>query len=54
MASSDFSRGAWLTIQSEVEHLHRQRMMNEDALAASMMQAFDKFDGYTKLEAIVN
>ena len=44
--------GAWMTIQSEVEYLHRHRMMNEDALAASVMQAFDEFDGYTKLEAI--
>ena len=44
--------GAWMTIQSEVEDLHRQRMMNEDALSASVMQAFDEFDGYTKLEAI--
>ena len=44
--------GAWMTIQSVVEELHRQRLMNEDALADTVMQAFEEFDGNTKLAAI--
>ena len=44
--------GAWMTIQSVVEELHRQRLMNEDALADTVMQAFDEFDGQTKFAAI--
>ena len=44
--------GAWMTIQSVVEEMHRQRMMNENALADTVMQAFDEFDGATKLAAI--
>ena len=44
--------GAWMTIQSVVEKLHRQRVMNEDALADTIEEAFDNFDGYTKLAAI--
>ena len=44
--------GAWMTIQSVVEKLHRQRPMNNDALADTVFQAFDEFDGYTKLAAI--
>jgi hypothetical protein len=44
--------GAWMTIQSVVEELHRQRLMNENALAATVVQAFDEFDGHTKLAAI--
>ena len=44
--------GAWMSIQSVVEVLHRQRCMNEDALAATVLEAFDQFDGYNKLAAI--
>jgi hypothetical protein len=44
--------GAWMTIQSVVEELHRQRLMNENALADTVMQAFADFDGKTKLAAI--
>ena len=44
--------GAWMSIQSVVEELHRQRLMNEDALADTVMQAFEEFDGPTKLAAI--
>ena len=46
--------GVWMTIQSEVEELHQQRLMNEDALAESVIQAFDEFDRYTKLAAIAS
>ena len=44
--------GAWMSIQSVVEKLHRTRVMNEKALAETVLQAFDEFDGYTKLAAI--
>ena len=44
--------GAWMTIQSVVEELHRQRLMNENALADTVMQAFEEFDGHTKLAVI--
>ena len=43
---------AWMSIQSVVEELHHQRLMNEDALADTVMQAFEEFDGKTKLAAI--
>ena len=44
--------GAWMTIQSVVENMHRQRPMNEDALARTVMEAYEAFDGTTKLAAI--
>jgi hypothetical protein len=44
--------GAWMTIQSVVEKLHRQRLMDEDALANTIKEAFVAFDGYTKLDGI--
>jgi hypothetical protein len=44
--------GAWMTIQNVVEKLHRQRPMNNDALADSVFEAFDLFDSRTKLAAI--
>jgi hypothetical protein len=44
--------GAWMTIQSVVEQLHRHRAMNENALAETVMEAFDTFDGALKLGAI--
>ena len=44
--------GAWMSIQSVVEKLHRNRVMNEKALASTVLEAFEDFDGYTKLAAI--
>ena len=41
-----------MSIQSVVEKLHCQRLMNEDALADTVEEAFLAFDGYTKLAAI--
>ena len=37
--------GAWMAIQSMVEELHHQQMMNKNALADTVMQAFEAFDG---------
>jgi hypothetical protein len=44
--------GAWMLIQNVVEKLHRGRVMKEDALAETVLEAFQKFDGITKLAAI--
>jgi hypothetical protein len=44
--------GAWMSLQHVVETLHRNRVMNESALAETVLEAFDKFDGYQKLGAI--
>ena len=41
-----------MTIQSVVEKLHRQRVMNKDSLANKVEEAFFKFEGYTILAAI--
>ena len=46
--------GAWMTIQSEIEELHLQRLMNEDALTDLVIQAFKEFDNCTKLATIAN
>ena len=44
--------GAWMSIQLVVEKLHKQRLMNEMALADTVIEAFEEFDGYIKLAAI--
>ena len=44
--------GAWMTIQSMVEELHQQQLMNKDALADAVMQAFVEFDERIKLAVI--
>jgi hypothetical protein len=36
--------GGWVTIQSLVEWLHRQRLMNADVLAGTVLEAWDAFD----------
>ena len=36
--------GAWMTIQSVVEYLHRGRIRTHDALTATVMNAFDELD----------
>ena len=36
--------GAWVTIQSVVEWMHRQRLMNADVLAGTVFEAWDAFD----------
>ena len=36
--------GAWMTIQSIVEYLHRGHIRTHDALTASVMNAFDELD----------
>ena len=41
-----------MTIQSVVEKLHRQRVMNKDSLANKVEEVFFKFEGYTMLAAI--
>ena len=37
--------GAWMTIQHVVEEKHRHRMMNANALAQTVVEAFADFDG---------
>jgi hypothetical protein len=44
--------GAWMSIQHVVEQLHCNHVMNERVLSETVLEAFDKFDGYTKLGAI--
>jgi hypothetical protein len=44
--------GAWMSIQHVVERLHRNRVMNERALSDTVLEAFDRFDGFMKLGAI--
>jgi hypothetical protein len=36
--------GAWMTIQSIVEYLHKGRIRTADALSATVMKAFDELD----------
>ena len=36
--------GAWVTIQSVVEWLHRERLMNADVLADTVLEAWNLFD----------
>ena len=47
-----FDLGACMTIQPVVEELHRPWLTNKNELANTAMQAFDEFDGQTKLAAI--
>ena len=44
--------GGWRTIQHVVEIKHKQLLMNENCLAKTVFDAFEAFDGYTKLAAI--
>ena len=44
--------GACMAIQSVVEELHHQRMMKLNALADTVMQAFEEFERATKLAVI--
>ena len=44
--------GFWMTLQSKVEYLHKQRRMDSDSLALSVREAFNSIDGYTTLANI--
>ena len=50
--TNELDLGAWISIQSVVEKLHRNWVMNEKALSDIIFQAFEEFDGCTKLAAI--
>jgi hypothetical protein len=44
--------GALVSIQHIVEKLHHNHIMNKKALSETVLEAFDEFDGFTKLRAI--
>jgi hypothetical protein len=46
--------GAWMSIQSYVEYLHRMKTMKADALSKSVEKAFKNFDGAKKLKKIAD
>jgi hypothetical protein len=46
--------GAWMSIQSYVDYLHRMKTMRADALSKSVEKAFKNLDGAKKLKKIVD
>ena len=45
--------GVWMTIQSDVERKHINKVYTKDALAESVIQAWENFNDFTKMQIIM-